>query len=221
MIHKTELPRSHESISSRFFWHDSTLWFADVTMMVGLYMRAHTRIHTYKHTHMYVCIFIYFGGPPLLVNLLDQAAHISWLALCFFAQFWTTMQGIFFFQFYALLETTLNTVVLLPSFVNFFEQTKKHSLSPGNLAVTFLAFGMFFLPQVISISIKHFIHSHGFLFLTDFVPWCSFELSFCTESSLFRYYAHIPSLEQHHFSGGNKSYKSSILLGFTSLFQLS
>lgn len=35
----------------------------------------------------------------------------------------------------------MNTLVLLPSFIKFFDEAKNHSSSPANLAVTFLAFG--------------------------------------------------------------------------------
>ncbi|KAA8520790.1 hypothetical protein F0562_014938 [Nyssa sinensis] len=45
-----------------------------------------------------------------------------------------------FSQLYTFLETTLDTLVLLPSFIKFFQEAKNHSTSPGNLAVTFLAF---------------------------------------------------------------------------------
>ncbi|KAH8488883.1 hypothetical protein H0E87_024492 [Populus deltoides] len=37
--------------------------------------------------------------------------------------------------------TTMDTLVLLPGFINFFGKAKNHSSSPGDLAVIFLAFG--------------------------------------------------------------------------------
>lgn len=44
-------------------------------------------------------------------------------------------------QLYTFLETTMNTLVLLPNFINFFSEAKSHSTSPGNLAVVFVTFG--------------------------------------------------------------------------------
>lgn len=35
----------------------------------------------------------------------------------------------------------MDTLVLLPSFIQFFSEAKNHSTSPGNLAILFLAFG--------------------------------------------------------------------------------
>ena len=37
--------------------------------------------------------------------------------------------------------TTMDTLVLLPGFINFFGKAKNHSSSPSDLAVIFLAFG--------------------------------------------------------------------------------
>ncbi|KAF6150663.1 hypothetical protein GIB67_022275 [Kingdonia uniflora] len=44
------------------------------------------------------------------------------------------------FLIYTFLETTLDTVTLLPHFIKFFGEAKTHSISPGNLAITVLAF---------------------------------------------------------------------------------
>lgn len=36
----------------------------------------------------------------------------------------------------------MDTFVLLPSFIDFFQEAKHRSISPSNLAVTFLVFGI-------------------------------------------------------------------------------
>lgn len=46
-------------------------------------------------------------------------------------------------QLYTFLETLLDVIVLLPSFIKFFSQALKHSSSPGKLASLVLAFGEF------------------------------------------------------------------------------
>lgn len=42
---------------------------------------------------------------------------------------------------YTFLETMMDTLVLLPGFINFFQQANRHPSSPGKLTITFLAFG--------------------------------------------------------------------------------
>ncbi|KAF3641266.1 putative protein S-acyltransferase 12 [Capsicum annuum] len=61
---------------------------------------------------------------------------------------------------YTFLTTTLDTVVLLPSFVKFFQQAKNHSLSPGNIAVIFL---VFVLNLAFSLSLLCFVIMHASL----------------------------------------------------------
>jgi palmitoyltransferase len=51
-------------------------------------------------------------------------------------------------QFYTFLETTLVTLVLMPHFIAFFSDEEIPG-TPGTLATTFLAFGMFLLPYTI------------------------------------------------------------------------
>jgi len=38
----------------------------------------------------------------------------------------------------------MDTLVLLPNFIQFFSEAMNHSSSPGNLAIIFLAFGKCF-----------------------------------------------------------------------------
>lgn len=42
----------------------------------------------------------------------------------------------------------MDTLVLLPSFIKFFDQAKSHSSSPANLVIIFLAFGKWFVVYV-------------------------------------------------------------------------
>lgn len=44
----------------------------------------------------------------------------------------------------------MNTLVLLPNFIRFFQEAKNHSASAGNLAIIFLAFGKFFFLFILS-----------------------------------------------------------------------
>ncbi|XP_074584001.1 putative protein S-acyltransferase 12 [Curcuma longa] len=67
-------------------------------------------------------------------------------------------------QLYTFLETVLDTFVLLPSFINFFGDARKHSSSPGNLAVTFLAF---VLNLAFALSLLCFIVMHTSLVLSN------------------------------------------------------
>lgn len=46
-------------------------------------------------------------------------------------------------QLYTFLETTLDCLALVPSFIRFFGGNKNHSLSPGGFAVIFLASSKF------------------------------------------------------------------------------
>ena len=47
-------------------------------------------------------------------------------------------------QLDTLLEITMDNLVSLPSFIKFFQEAKNHSASPGNLSITFFAFGKYF-----------------------------------------------------------------------------
>lgn len=41
------------------------------------------------------------------------------------------------------METTLDTLILMPHFIKFFEDAKNRSSSPSKHAITFLAFGKY------------------------------------------------------------------------------
>ena len=47
-------------------------------------------------------------------------------------------------QLDTLLETAMDSLVLLPSFKESFQEAKNHSTLPGNLAITFFAYGKYF-----------------------------------------------------------------------------
>jgi hypothetical protein len=42
---------------------------------------------------------------------------------------------------YTFIETVLDTLVLLPNFIEFFQDESRRSSSPGDIAILFLAFG--------------------------------------------------------------------------------
>lgn len=102
----------------------------------------------------------------------------------------------------------LDTLVLLPGFISFFQQADHHSSSPGKLAITFLAFGKFPFSyhHCISTSPIYWCILIPLIFLTDSIPWCSFESSFCAEPSLFHCHAYITAVEQYNFRGGKHNY---------------
>jgi len=45
---------------------------------------------------------------------------------------------------YTFIETVLDTLVLLPNFIDFFQDESRRSSSPGDIATLFLAFGKSF-----------------------------------------------------------------------------
>lgn len=90
------------------------------------------------------CIQCQNGKPPRCHHcsvcqrcVLKMDHHCVWVVNCVGAY---NYKFFLLFLLYTFLETTLDTLALLPSFINFFGEAKNHSASPGNLSIIFLAF---------------------------------------------------------------------------------
>ncbi|XWS76823.1 hypothetical protein CRYUN_Cryun01aG0210600 [Craigia yunnanensis] len=90
------------------------------------------------------CIHCQNGKPPRCHHcsvcqrcVLKMDHHCVWVVNCVGA---CNYKFFLLFLLYTFLETIMDTIVLLPSFINFFDEAKNHSSSPANLAIIFLAF---------------------------------------------------------------------------------
>ncbi|GMJ00973.1 hypothetical protein like AT4G00840 [Hibiscus trionum] len=110
------------------------------------------------------CTHCQNGKPPRCHHcsicrrcVLKMDHHCVWVVNCVGA---CNYKFFLLFLLYTFLETTLVTVVLLPSFINFFHEAKNHSASPAKSAIIFLAFVLNF---AFALSLVCFLVMHASL----------------------------------------------------------
>uniref|UniRef100_A0A6N2MZS3 Protein S-acyltransferase n=1 Tax=Salix viminalis TaxID=40686 RepID=A0A6N2MZS3_SALVM len=79
------------------------------------------------------CNYCQNGKPPRCHHCSAKDVFSRWITI---VSGWSIVSE----HLYTFMVTTMDTLVLLPAFINFFGEAKDHSSSPSDLAVIFLAF---------------------------------------------------------------------------------
>ncbi|KAH7863096.1 hypothetical protein Vadar_013247 [Vaccinium darrowii] len=117
-----------------------------------------------ERRHVRYCRQCGNGKPPRCHHcsvcqrcVLKMDHHCIWVVNCVGAR---NYKFFLLFLLYTFLETTMNTLVLLPNFVRFFQEAKNHAASAGHLAIIFLAF---VLNLAFALSLLCFVVMHASL----------------------------------------------------------